>query len=164
MVGVSTALDKLLARASGEMKAPGRDMRKAIATAHSAATYAAIKERTGVMPKGLSRAERDDLKARVAEQLKYYDRFAEQAGDMSDAAIAARAGMYAGAVRSTYYGQRYPGLDTYPGAGATKCLTRCGCDLDERDDGIHWVLDESIENCEDCQALAAGSPYERSTA
>ncbi len=39
---MSIVLDKLIARASGEMKAPGRDMRKAIATAHSAATYAAI--------------------------------------------------------------------------------------------------------------------------
>jgi len=90
---VSAVLDKLLDRARGAMVKPGRDMRKAIATAHSAATYAAIKERTGIMPKGLSRAERNDLKARVAEQLKYYDRFAAQAGEMSDAAIAARAQM-----------------------------------------------------------------------
>lgn len=157
---MSTVLDKLLTRAQGAMTKPGKDMRKAIATAHSAAYYAAIKERTGVMPKGLSRAERNELKARVAEQLKYYDRFAEQVGDMSDAAVAARAGMYAGAIKATYFQSRYPGLDTYPGAGATRCLTRCGCDLDERDDGIHWVLDESIENCEDCQALAAGSPYQ----
>ena len=157
---MSTVLNALLTRASSAMTAPGKDMRKAIATAHAAATYAAIKERTGVMPKGLSKAERNDLKARVAEQLQYYDRFAEQAGDMSEAAVAARAGMYAGAVRGTYYGARYPGLDTYPGAGATSCLTNCRCDLDEREDGIHWVLDEAAENCDDCQALANGSPYE----
>lgn len=156
---MSAALDKLLARAQGAMTKPGRDMRKAIATAHSAATYAAIKERTGIMPKGLSRAERNDLKARVAEQLKYYDRFAEQAGDMSDAAVAARAQMYAGAVRGTYYGARYPGLSQYPGDGNTKCLTNCLCSLDERDDGIHWVLDGG-EHCSDCEAMAAGSPYE----
>ncbi len=155
---MSTVLGKLLARASGEMKAPGKDMRKAIATAHSAATYAAIKERTGIMPKGLSRAERNDLKARVAEQLKYYDKFAAQAGDMSDAAVAARAGMYAGAVRATYYGARYPGLSQYPGDGNTKCLTNCLCSLDERDDGIHWILDGG-EHCEDCQVMAAGGPY-----
>ncbi len=157
---MSIILDKLIARASGEMKKPSRDMRKAIATAHSAATYAAIKERTGVMPKGLSRAERNDLKARVAEQLKYYDRFAEQAGDMSDAAVAARAGMYAGAVRGTYYGQRYPGLSQVPGDGSTKCLTNCLCSLDERDDGIYWTLDGG-EHCGDCEAMAAGSPYGR---
>ena len=156
---MSTVLDKLIARASGEMKKPSRDMRKAIATAHSAATYAAIKERTGVMPKGLSRAERNDLKARVAEQLKYYDRFAAQAGDMSDAAIAARAGMYAGSVRGTYYGARYPGLNQYPGDGNTKCLTNCKCEILEKDDGLYWEL-SPVENCEDCQAMAANSPYE----
>ncbi len=155
---MSTVLDNLLARARSEMTKPGPDMRKAIATAHSAATYAAIKERTGVMPKGLSRAERNDLKARVAEQIKYYDRFAEQAGDMSEAGVGARAAMYAGAVRGTYYGARYPGLSQYPGDGATKCLTNCLCSLDERDDGIHWVLDGG-EHCEDCEAMAAGSPY-----
>ena len=155
---MSTVLDKLITRASGEMKAPGRDMRKAIATAHSAATYAAIKERTGVMPKGLSRAERNDLKARVAEQLKYYDKFAAQAGDMSDAAIAARAGMYAGAVRGTYYGARYPGLGQYPGDGGTQCLTNCKCGIFEKEDGLYWEM-SAAENCDDCIAMAAGSPY-----
>jgi len=155
---MSTVLDKLLDKARGAMVKPGRDMRKAIATAHSAATYAAIKERTGIMPKGLSRAERNDLKARVAEQLKYYDRFAAQAGDMSDAAVAARAQMYAGAVRGTYYGARYPSLTQVPGDGNTKCLTNCLCSLDERDDGIYWILDGG-EHCADCEAMAEGSPY-----
>ena len=155
-----TILDALLARTSAALTKPGPAMRRAIATAHSAATYAAIKERTGVMPKGLSRAERNDLKARVAEQLKYYDKFAAQAGDMSDAAVASRAGMYAGAVRGTYYGARYPGLSQYPGDGNTNCLTRCHWELTEEDDGIHWNL--NAEGCEDCQAMAAGGPYEPS--
>jgi len=156
---MSTVLDKLLDKARGAMVKPGRDMRKAIAIAHSAATYAAIKERTGVMPKGLSRAERNDLKARVAEQLRYYDRFAAQAGDMSDAAVAARAQLYVGAIKATYGEARYPGLSQYPGDGSTQCKVNCGCDLDERDDGIHWILNEALENCEDCQSLASGSPY-----
>jgi hypothetical protein len=154
-----STLDTLTKRAQGAMTAPGAAMRKAIATAHAAATYAAIKERTGVMPKGLSRAERADLKARVAEQLKYYDAFASQAGDMSDSAIAARAKMYGAAVKGTYFGARYPGLSQYPGDGSTQCKVNCGCDLDERDDGIHWILNDALENCDDCQALAAGGPY-----
>jgi hypothetical protein len=153
-----TPLATIHKRALAAMTKPGATMRRAIATAHSAATYAAIKERTGVMPKGLSRAERNDLKARVAEQLKYYDRFAAQAGDMSEAGVGARAAMYAGAVRGTYYGARYPGLNQYPGDGNTTCLTNCLCDLDERDDGIHWVLDGG-EHCDDCEAMAAGGPY-----
>jgi len=133
-------------------------MRRTIATAHSAAFYAAVKERTGVMPKGLSRAERADLKVAVTAQLKYYDAFAAQAAGMSDAAVAARAQMYAGSVRGTFYGARYPGLSQYPGDGNTKCLTNCLCSLEEKDDGIHWVLDGG-EHCDDCEAMAAGSPY-----
>jgi multidrug efflux system outer membrane protein len=78
----------------------------------------------------------------------------------SEAAARARAAMYAGSIRATYGKARYPGLSQYPGDGGTRCLTRCGCSLDERDDGIHWILDDSIENCEDCQAMAAGSPYD----
>lgn len=155
-----TILDALLKRTSAALTKPGSEMRRTIATAHSAAFYAASKERTGVMPKGLSRAERADLKAAVAAQLKYYDTFAAQAGEMSDAAVAARAQMYAGAVRGTFYGARYPGLNQYPGDGNTKCLTNCLCSLDEKDDGIHWEL-SPVENCEDCQAMAAGGPYDR---
>jgi hypothetical protein len=59
-----TILDAILKRATSEMTKPGPEMRRAIATAHTAAYYAAIKERTGVMPKGLSKIERGELKAR----------------------------------------------------------------------------------------------------
>ena len=153
-----TILDALLKRTSAALTKPGSEMRRTIATAHSAAFYAAVKERTGVMPKGLSRAERADLKVAVTAQLKYYDAFAAQAAGMSDAAVAARAQMYAGSVRGTFYGARYPGLSQYPGDGNTKCLTNCLCSLEEKDDGIHWVLDGG-EHCDDCEAMAAGSPY-----
>jgi hypothetical protein len=154
-----TLLDALLKRTSAEMQKPGTTMRRAIATAHTAAYYAGLKERTGVLPKGLSRVERAELKKAVAEQLKYYDRFADAAGEMSDGAVGARAQMYVGAIRGTYYGAHYPGLSSYPGDGSTKCLTNCRCTLDERDDGIHWVLND--EGCEDCQAMAEGGPYGR---
>jgi hypothetical protein len=97
-----TLLNALLKRTSAEMRKPSPEMRRTIATAHTAAYYAALKERTGVMPKGLSRVEREELKARVAEQLRYYDAFAEAAGDMSDGAYGARAQMYVGAIRGTY--------------------------------------------------------------
>jgi len=30
--------------------------------------------------------------------------------------------------------------------------------MDERDDGIHWILGGG-EHCDDCEAMAAGSPY-----
>lgn len=153
-----TLLDTILDRAEKEMKGPSPAMRRSIATAHTAAYYAALKERTGVMPKGLSKAERAELKARVGEQLGYYDTFAEASPDLSDAAVKSRAQMYAKAVKGTYYTGRYPGLPAYPCSGATKCLSNCLCSLDEREDGIHWVLNDG-ESCSDCQAMAAGGPY-----
>lgn len=155
-----TILDALLTRTSAVITQPGPAMRRAIVTAHTAAYYAGIKERTGVMPKGLSKIERAELKARVEEQLKYYDAFAAQARDMSEQAAAARAQLYAGAIRGTLYGARFPGLKQYPGDGNTQCRTNCKCSLSEEDDGIHWVLGD--EGCPDCQELAAGGPYERS--
>ena len=155
-----TILDALLARTSAAITKPGPEMRRAIATAHSAAYYAAIKERTGVMPKGLSKAERGDLKLAVAAQLKYYDAFAAQAATMSEGAVAARAQMYAGAVRGTYYGARYPGLKQVPGDGQTSCLSNCKCSISEQDDGLHWTLNAG-ESCGDCEAMAAGGPYDR---
>lgn len=153
-----SALSVLLKRAQGAMTKPTPAMRRTIATAHAAATYAAIKERTGVMPKGLSRAERADLKARVAEQLKYYDAFASQAGDMSEGAVGARAGMYAQAIRGTYEAAKYPGLPFYPGEG-TECLTNCRCSWQDDGDGSYtWVLDAK-ESCATCVERADGSPY-----
>jgi hypothetical protein len=66
--------------------------------------------------------------------------------------------MYAGAVRGTYYGARYPSLTQVPGDGQTACLTNCKCGISEKDDGLYWEL-SSAENCDDCIAMAAGSPY-----
>jgi len=154
-----TLLPAILKRATAEMRKPSPEMRRAIATAHSAAFYAAVKERTGVMPKGLSKAERADLKAAVAAQLKYYDAFAAQAGDMSDAAVAARAGMYAGAIKATYGQARYPGLPFYPTEGS-ECLTNCRCSWQDDGDGNYtWVLDAK-ESCATCLARADNNPYE----
>lgn len=153
-----TILDALLKRTSAALTKPGPAMRRTIATAHLAATYAAIQERTGVLPKGLSRAERADVKAAVATQLKYHDAFAVQAGEMSDAAVAARTQLYAGAIRGTFNNARFPGLSQVPGDGQTQCRTNCLCSLEEKDDGIYWVVDGG-EHCADCEAMAAGGPY-----
>lgn len=168
---MSTVLDKLLARAQGAMKAPGKDMRKAIATAHSAVTYAAIKERTGVMPKGLSKAERADLKARVAEQLKYYDRFAAQVVDMSDAAVAARAQMYAGAIRQTYLEARWGAWDIPDNLmpGNQQCLTNCLCTITITDNGdgtgiLHREMGGTEHHCTECPGLVGDHDIQRRAA
>jgi hypothetical protein len=152
-----TILDALLTRTSAAIDTPGPAMRRALVTAHTAAYYAGLKERFGFASKGLSKIERAELKTRVVAQLKYYDAFAAQAKDMSDAAVAARAQLYAGAIRATFSEAMFPGLKQYPGDGNTACRTNCLCSLSREDDGIHWNL--GAEGCEDCQAMAAGSPY-----
>ena len=81
------------------------------------------------MPKGLSKAERDDVKARVSAQADYLRGFVQAAPDLSDAQVAQRAVFYLGAVRATYYGARFPGLPSYPGDGQTACKTNCKCHL-----------------------------------
>jgi hypothetical protein len=154
-----TILDNLLTRAAAAITQPGPEMRRAIATAHTAAYYAGVKERTGIMPKGLSKVERAELKARVEEQLKYYDAFAAQAKDMSDPAVAARAQLYAGAIKSTYGVSRNPGLPFYPTEGS-ECMTNCRCEWrDDGDDSYTWVLDAK-ESCPTCLARADGNPYQ----
>lgn len=141
----------------------GKAMEAILVKAQTAAIIAASAERAGVsvnpgLFKGLSKAERADVKVAVAEQLTYLKGFIGDMENMTEPAIRARAAMYAGSMRPTYNRVRYPGLSQYPGDGGTRCLTNCKCTLDERDDGIHWILND--EGCEDCQAMAAGGPYD----
>lgn len=142
---------------------------KVIAKAHTAAYYAGLAEKSAggkarawlakfVGNAALSKEQRAELKGTIKAQLDYMKAFAAEAGEMSEAAVANRAGMYAGSVRGTYYGARHPGLSQYPGDGNTKCLSNCKCFLTEQDDGIHWEL-SAVENCQDCIDMAAGSPY-----
>jgi len=135
-----------------------RAMQRALAKAHTAAYIRGTADRTGVLPKGLSKAERDDVKARVSEQADFLRGFVQAAPDLSEAQVAQRAALYLGAVRATYYGARFPGLSSYPGDGSTACKTNCKCHLEARDDGVWWIMG-SAEHCDDCRALAAGSPY-----
>lgn len=146
-------------------KSPGweKAMQGVIARGHTAAHLMGVAERAGVnvdsgLFRGLSKAERDDIKKAVSTQLEYLTRFAAQRGSLSEAQIKARAQLYAGATRGTFFSSRYPGLTQYPGDGQTACLTNCKCSLDERADGVHWRLNAG-ESCDDCEAMAAGSPY-----
>lgn len=98
----------------GSVQAWQRAMEQILARAHTAASIAGIAERAGVPPndklfRGLSRAERADIKAAVAAQLEYLSGFVDavKAGQLSPAQIAARAALYAGATRQTYYAQRW---------------------------------------------------------
>ena len=139
-----------------------RAMQAALVKAHTAAFMAGQAERLGVNVstlKGLSRAERDDIKQQVAAQLDYLRGFAGALDGLSEAQIAARAALYAGAVRGTYYRTKYPGLGAVPGDGSTPCKSQCKCRLEERDGGIWWVMGDA-EHCSGCAANAAASPYQ----
>ena len=147
----------------GSIGAWRRAMEQAIRRSQTAAYIAATAERLGTSPKlikGLSKAERKELDKRIDAQLKYLDGFAKdlKAGRMTMAQAQARANLYAGPTRGTFYATRYPGLNAYPGDGGTPCKGNCKCTLEERDGLIWWVL-HPAEHCDGCVSRASASPY-----
>jgi hypothetical protein len=147
----------------GSISAWRRQMEVAIRRSQTAAYIAATAERLGVSPsavKGLSRAERKELDARIDAQLTYLDGFVAdlKAGKLTMAQAQARANLYSGATRGTYYATRYPGLNAYPGDGGTPCLGNCKCSLEQKGDLIYWRLNPA-EHCDGCVSRASASPY-----
>jgi hypothetical protein len=147
----------------GSIGAWRKAMEVAIRRSQTAAYIAASAERLGVTPaliKGLSRIERRELDARIDAQLKYLDGFVAdlKAGKITMAQAQARAAMYAGSTRGTYYATRFPGLDAYPGDGGTPCKSNCKCSLEQRNGGLWWVL-HPAEHCDGCVSRASASPY-----
>jgi|GEM_PF-4961628 len=141
-------------------------MEQAIKRSQTAAYIAATAERLHTTPalvKGLSRAERKELDARIAEQLKYLDGFVAdlKAGRLTMPQAQARANLYAGATRGAFYATRYPGLPSYP--GDQECMGNCKCTLDERDGAVWWVL-HPAEHCAGCLDMASNSPYKAEAA
>lgn len=144
-------------------------MQKALTTAHTAAYLAGLGERSVggkvrawlsklVGLRALPKVEREALKQLVGAQLDYLRGFAGALGGLSDAQIAARAALYAGAVRTSYNRARYPKMPFYPGEGS-ECKAQCKCAWQENGDGSYtWVLG-AAEHCATCQSRAAGSPY-----
>jgi hypothetical protein len=137
-------------------------MEVAIRRSQTAAYIAATAERLGVKPnavKGLSKAERKELDARIDAQLKYLDGFVAdlKAGKLTMAQAQARANLYAGPTRATYYATRYPGLPFQPGEG-TPCRANCKCSWEAKSDGYHWTL-HPAEHCDGCVSRASANPY-----
>jgi len=144
-----------------------------IARGHTAAAIAAAADRAGVkvtpgLFKGLSRAERKDIDALVREQRKYLAGFVAAAEGLSEAQIAARAGLYAGAVRQTYYAQRWGDWIIPPDLlpGNQTCITNCKCRISVRDndDGTGELTREmggTEDHCDECPALVGTYPVKR---
>jgi len=137
-------------------------MEVAIRRSQTAAYIAATAERLKTTPalvKGLSRAERKELDARIAAQLKYLDGFAAdlKAGKLTMAQAQARAAMYAGPTRGTFYATRYQGLPFYPTEGS-ECMSNCKCSWEEKGSEFYWRM-SAVEHCPTCQTRAANNPY-----
>lgn len=140
--------------AGGTPAAFERAMQQALAQAHTAAYLRGVAERLGVSVstlKGFSRAERAELRTALREQFKFLGAFVEQLGGMSEAQVAARAGLYAASAKATYW-QAWAGveLECTPG-GCPECYTRCRCALDRRADGIYWTGPGDAHSCGACR-------------
>lgn len=107
----------------------------------------------------------------VRGQLDFLSRFARDIaeGRVTEGQAVTRARMYGSATTQNYWNEyarqrgkrewaHLPQLPTTPRAGDTQCRVNCKCTLEEREDGIHWVL-HPAEHCQDCIDLAAGGPY-----
>lgn len=150
-------------------------MRAVITRGHLAAWMAGTAERLGVKADSpllsrqrLSRAERKEINAIVAKQLDYLRGFEQARGDMSEAATAARADMYPGAVKGTYLSARWGEWDIPENLlpGNQQCLTRCLCDghVEDNGDGTGvWVrkLGGTEHHCTECPELEGEHPIKR---
>ena len=171
-----TAIEEATQRLNdgGSRQAWEKEMRAILARAHTAAWLAGTAERLGVpldspllSQARLSRAERADITAAVEEQLKYLRGFVDDMDSLSEAQIAARANLYAGATRSTYSKAANAdwSLPFFPGEG-TECKTNCGCswlidviDEDAGDADATW-LRSFDDSCKTCVDREGGNPYQ----
>lgn len=137
-----------------------RAMQQALAKAHTAAYVRGTADRTGIMPKGLSRAERADIKAKMASEFDFLKGFMQALPGLSDAQVAQRASLYAGAPRATFY-QAFTGnaLPLYPGS-CPQCFGRCRCSIDRQDDSYYWNATNDKATCDGCRQRGADwQPY-----
>lgn len=146
----------------GSISAWRKQMEVAIRRSQTAAYIAATAERLRVSPRAvtnLSRIEQRELKARVDAQLKYLDGFVAdlKAGRLTMAQAQARAALYAGPTRGTYYATRYQGLPFYPTEGS-ECMANCKCSWEQHGSEYLWTM-HAAEHCPTCQSRAAGNPY-----
>lgn len=118
--------------------------------------------------KDIGAQSRESVGATVEAQLDYLNAFADtiRAEGWRDA-FGARAAMYAGSLKESYWRGRSFGITMpyVPGDCSTPCLTNCKCwleynwiDTENLDVDITWKL--GVENhCSECPQRAANSPY-----
>lgn len=118
---------------------------------------------TGRDTRSLSPAEQAYINRIVGEQLDYLNRFAAELDTREwTAADTARAALYVGAVKGTYWDGKTHGydLEAHPGDGQSECLGNCTCileideiDQERLDADVYWRLG-SGESCPTCKRRA----------
>lgn len=108
------------------------------------------------------------LGSELKSQYDYLEDFAHYIAenpDMSEAAIAARAGLYAKSTMATFWRQTADGmgidLPAHPGDGDSECLTNCQCewsfeDVPDDDNNVvavdaTWNLNDGSHHCPTCE-------------
>lgn len=161
-----------------DVRAWERGMRQALVTGQTAAYLSGLSERLGVPlgskllnERNLSKQERAEIKQAVEAQLQYLKGFQSAIPNMSEAQVAARAMLYSGSVKSTYYAARWGEWDIPQGLlpGQQACLGNCGCTVSVRDNGdgtgmLTRVLGGAEHHCTECPPLAGEHPVKRRAA
>lgn len=164
-------------QAGGSVATWRREMERVIATQHQAAFITATAQRLGVPADSalisrarLSRAEREDIRRAVAEQLRYLDRFAAEvaAGRLSPGQVAARANLYGQAIKPFYYAQRWGDWEIPDSLipGNQQCLGNCKCFISITDGGdgkgtLTRTMGGTEHHCSECPGLVGDHPIKR---
>ena len=125
--------------------------------------------RLGTGTKDMDPAARAYLAQTIAAQVKYLTGFAQdlRREDMSAALMKARAALYAGALKATYYRAKYWQWDLpFVPTEGSECMVNCTCSIDVTEAGddtglMAWTLGEHAhaETCPTCLNRADDSPF-----
>lgn len=139
-----------------------REFEKLIVEHHAAAYF------SGQGANGLTPTGDRVLGVALQTQFDFLAGFADKVEDLSEAQAAARAALYAGALKATFTKGQTEGWDirVVPGDGSSECKGNCDCTLrldviseDQGDADVHWDTQGS-EDCPTCTRRGAGSPYQ----
>jgi hypothetical protein len=126
---------------------------QSLLTRYHVASYMAATGKTELLPGDI-----ETLKASITDQLKFLEGFADEiaAGELTPAEIAARAQIYAGGPRTSFWmgvAGDMP-LPAQPGQD-TECQSNCRCswsitDLGEGNFDAYWELGGAKQHCGTC--------------